>query len=173
VLIEQRPVGQLIVLARLVVREVEPPSQVARPQPGLARLRLEWLRRTGGELLHALGAAGRYGVPARPGRAPGATRPTFIDCHPSAAVPSAVRHQLHLEVARGLIDAHGVQALGRWLTNGVIYCVLRVPSPEAFCRHHAERGLRCDDVHQLADLGAVTHAIAELWPADQYVDLAS
>jgi hypothetical protein len=44
--------------------------------------------------------------------------PIFIDRHRFAAVPSAVRHQLHLEVARGLVDAHGVQALGHWLTNG-------------------------------------------------------
>ena len=99
--------------------------------------------------------------------------PIFIDRHRFAAVPSAVRHQLHLEVAPGLVDAHGVQALGHWLTNGVIYCVLRAPSQEAFCRHHAERGLRCDDLRQLADLGGVTHAIAEFWPGDQDADIAS
>jgi hypothetical protein len=51
--------------------------------------------------------------------------PIFIDRHRCAAVPSAVRRQLHLEVARGLVDEHGVQALGHWLTNGVIYCVAR------------------------------------------------
>jgi hypothetical protein len=99
--------------------------------------------------------------------------PIFIDRHRSAGVPSAVRHQLHLEVARGLVDAHGVRSLGHWLTNGVICCVLRAPSREASCRHHAERGLRCDDVHQIADMAGATHAIAELWPGDQRVELAS
>ena len=99
--------------------------------------------------------------------------PIFIDRHRSAAVPSAVRHQLHLEAARGLVDAHGIQALGHWITNGVIYCVVRAPSREAFCRHHAERGLPCDDVHRIADLDRVAHAIAELWPGDQYADITS
>lgn len=43
-------------------------------------------------------------------------------------------------------------ALGHWLTNGVIYCVVRAPSQEAFCRQHhgavprrhrRQRGDRC------------------------------
>jgi hypothetical protein len=51
--------------------------------------------------------------------------------------------------------------------------MLRAPGREAFCRHHAERSLPCDDVHPLADLGRVTHAIAELWPGDQDADSAS
>ena len=99
--------------------------------------------------------------------------PTFIDRHRFAAVPSAVRHQLHLEAARGQVDEHGARPLGHWITNGVLYCVVRAPSREAFCRHHAERGLPCDDVHRIADLDRVTDAIAELWPGDQCADSAS
>ena len=99
--------------------------------------------------------------------------PTFIDRHPFADVPSAVRQQLHLEAVRGFVDKDGAHRLGHWITDGVIYCVLQVPSLEVFCRHHAERGLPCDDVHELGDLGGVTHAIAELWPSDRHVEVPS
>ena len=106
--------------------------------------------------------------------------PTFIDRHPLASVPSATRHQLHLEAAYGLVDSHGVQPLGHWITDGVIYCVVRAPSREALCQHHAERGLSCEGVHLIAGLrgrpslsGAeaklVRAAIAERWPADRSV----
>ena len=75
------------------------------------------------------------------------------------------------------IDEHGAQPLGHWLTDGVIYCVLRAPGQEAFCRHHAEHGLPCDDAHPLADLRGshpfspeetqiVRAGIAEVWPTD-------
>ena len=94
--------------------------------------------------------------------------PTFIDRHPFAAVPRPVRRQMFLEAARGLVDEHGVQPLGYWLTDGAIYCVLRAPSLEALCRHHAERGLPCDDVHPIAgaDMDIVRAAIADHWPTD-------
>jgi hypothetical protein len=104
--------------------------------------------------------------------------PTFVDRHPLAAVPDATRDQLHLEGIGGLIDAHGVQPLGHWLTDEVSYCVVQAPSPEAFCQHHAERGLPCDEVHLIAGLrgsrpltGAeaelVRATITERWPADR------
>ena len=104
--------------------------------------------------------------------------PTFIDRHPLATVRRAIRHQLHLEAAHGLVDTHGVQPLGHWTTDGVIYCVVRAPSQAAFCQHHAERGLPCADVHLIAGLrgsrpltGAeaelVRAAITERWPADR------
>jgi hypothetical protein len=103
--------------------------------------------------------------------------PTFIDRHPVAAVPRAVRHQRYLEAAQGLVDTHGVQLLGHWLTDGVIYCVLRAPSQEACCQHHADHGLACDDVHPIAGLHGshplaveetqlVDAELADLWPAD-------
>jgi hypothetical protein len=95
--------------------------------------------------------------------------PTFIDRHPFAAVPGAVRQQLYLEAVQGLVDKHGAQPLGHWLADEVIYCVLRAPSREAFCRHHADHGLPCDDVHPIAgaDMDLVRAVIAELWPGDQ------
>src|SRR5918911_2892204 len=98
--------------------------------------------------------------------------PTFIDRHLLLAVPSAVRHQLHLETVYGLVDEHGAQPLAHWLSDGVIYCMVRAPSQEAFCRHHTQRNLPCDDVHPIggADVDLVRAAIAELWPGDQYVD---
>jgi Protein of unknown function (DUF4242) len=101
--------------------------------------------------------------------------PTFIDRHPFAAVPRAVRRQMYLEAMRGLVDEHGAQPLGYWLTDGAIYCVLRAPREEAFCRHHADRGLPCDDVHPIAgaDMDIVRAVIAELWPGDQRVRVAS
>ena len=101
--------------------------------------------------------------------------PTYIDRHPFAAVPRAVRQQLYLEAMRGLVDEHGAQPLGQWFTDGAIYCVLRAPSLEALCQHHAERGLPCDDVHPIAgaDMDLVRAVIAELWPGDQRLRVAS
>ena len=47
--------------------------------------------------------------------------------------------------------------------------MLRAPSPQAFCRHHTEHNLPCDDVHPIAgaDMDLVRAVIAELWPGDQ------
>ena len=68
------------------------------------------------------------------------------------------------EAAQGLVEEHGAQPLGYWLTDGVISCVLRAPSLEAFCRHHADHGLPCDDVHPIAgaDMDLVRAVVAEL-----------
>ena len=101
--------------------------------------------------------------------------PTFIDRHPFAAVPRPVRRQMFLEAARGLVDEHGVQPLGYWLTDGAIYCVLRAPSLEELCQHHADRGLPCNDLHPIAGLRGshplsaeetqiVRAVLADLWP---------
>lgn len=53
--------------------------------------------------------------------------------------------------------------------------MLRAPSLEAFCRHHADHGLPCDDVHPIAgaDMDLVRAVVAERWPGDQRVDIAS
>jgi hypothetical protein len=95
--------------------------------------------------------------------------PMFIDRHPFAAVPSAVRQQMYLEAVQRLVDEHGVQPLGHWLADGVLYCVLRAPSLQAVCQHHADHNLPCDDVHPIAgaDMDLVRAVIAELWPGDQ------
>ena len=104
--------------------------------------------------------------------------PTFIDRHSLEATPSAVQQQMHREAMRGIVDKHGVQPLAHWITDGVIYCVVRAPSLEALCEHHAERGLACDDVHLLTGLRrrdpiaierieTVRAAIVDLWPTDQ------
>ena len=85
---------------------------------------------------------------------------------------------MHLEAMQGLVDQHGAQPLGHWVTDGVIYCVLRAPSEEAVCRHHADRGLPCDDLHPLTGLRGshplspqekqiVQAVAAKLWPADR------
>ena len=102
--------------------------------------------------------------------------PTFIDRHPFAAVPRPVRRQMFLEAARGLVDEHGVQPLGYWLTDGAIYCVLRAPSQAAFCRHHTERGLPCDELRPVTGprgsrpLGAkeaqIVRVVLNRWPVD-------
>jgi hypothetical protein len=61
------------------------------------------------------------------------------------------------------------------VTHGVISCVLRAHSREAFCRRRADRGLPCDDVHPIAgeDMDIVRAGIAELWPGDRRVGIAS
>ena len=102
--------------------------------------------------------------------------PTFIDRHALTAVPSAVRHQLRLEVLHGLVDASGAVPLGHWLEDGYLYCVVEVPAQDALRQHHAARGLSCDDVHPIGGLRGmhplteaeqviVSAAIDELWHA--------
>ena len=96
--------------------------------------------------------------------------PTFVDRHPVATMPRAVRHRMYLEaMSRGPVDKHGVQALQRWITNGVVYCVMQAPSQEAFYRYHADHDLPCDDVHPIvgADMDIVRAVVGELWPGDQ------
>jgi hypothetical protein len=101
--------------------------------------------------------------------------PTYIDCHPLAAIPSAVHHQLHSEALRGIVDQHGAQPLAHWVTDGVIYCIMQAPDQEAFCRHHADHGLPCDELHPITGLRGshplsadetqlVRAALADLWP---------
>ena len=110
--------------------------------------------------------------------------PTFIDRHRFADVSRAVRQEMHLEAVWGLVDQHGAQPLAHWLTNGVLYCIVQASSREACCRHHADHGLACDDLHRIlglrgwrpllaAETEIVRAAIAALWPGDQPVELAS
>lgn len=82
---------------------------------------------------------------------------------------------MYPEAMRGLVDEHGVRALGRWFTDEVIYCVLRAPSLRPFCRHPTDHNLPCDDVHPIAgtDTEIVRAAITELWPGDQRIEIAS
>ncbi len=102
--------------------------------------------------------------------------PTFIDRHgPGQAIPTAVREQLVLEGLHQVIDAHGVKLIAHWLEDEVIYCVVEAADEEAVCRHHAQRGLPCDDLHVIdgvrvqqpmsdADRLALGGAIAKIWP---------
>ena len=82
---------------------------------------------------------------------------------------------MYLEPMRGLVNERGAQPLGCWLTDEAIYCVLRSPGQEVFWQHHADHNLACDDVHPIAgaDMDIVRAVIAELWPGDQHVAVAS
>jgi hypothetical protein len=102
--------------------------------------------------------------------------PTYIDRHPLATIPSAIQHRMHREAMRGSVYEHGVQPLGYWVTDRVIYCVMRAPSQAAFCRHHTERGLPCDELRPVTGprgsrpLGAkeaqIVRAVLNRWPVD-------
>ena len=102
--------------------------------------------------------------------------PTYIDRHPLATIPSAIQHRMHREAMRDIVDEHGVQPLGHWVTDRVIYCVMRAPSREAVCRYHANRGLPCDELRPVAGLrgsqplGAkeaqIVRAVLNRWPVD-------
>ena len=102
--------------------------------------------------------------------------PTYIDCHPLAAIPKTVQQQIQREALRGIVDRHGVLPLAHWVTDGVIYCVVQASNSDAFCRHHADRGLTCDNVHPIEGLRGshplraeetevVRAVLANLWPA--------
>src|SRR5919199_1461162 len=102
--------------------------------------------------------------------------PTFIDRHPLATIPRAIQQQMHREAMRGSVDEHGVQPLGHWVTDRVIYCVLRAPSQEAARRYHANYGLACDELRPVTGLrgspplGAkeaqIARAVLNRWPID-------
>ena len=81
--------------------------------------------------------------------------PTFIDRHDPrhlTAIPSAVRRQMHRERRDRVMDPNGVRAIGHWVGDGVIYCILDAPDADAAYRHHADRGLPCDDLHVVIGL---------------------
>jgi Protein of unknown function (DUF4242) len=102
--------------------------------------------------------------------------PTYIDRHSLATIPRAVQQQMHREALCGSVDQHGVQPLGHWVTDRVIYCVLRAPSQEAVCRYHATHGLACDELRPVTDLrgsyplgpkeAQVVRAVLNRWPLD-------
>ena len=102
--------------------------------------------------------------------------PMYIDRHALATIPRAVQQQMHREAMRGSVDPHGVQPLGHWVTDRVIYCVLRAPGEEAARRYHAERGLPCDELRPVTGLrgsrplGAkeaqIVRAVLNRWPID-------
>ena len=82
---------------------------------------------------------------------------------------------MHQETLRGIVDQHGAQPLAHWVTDRVIYCVMQAPNEEAFCRHHAERGLACDGLHPIPGLRGshplsaeeaqlVRAVLTDLWP---------
>ena len=82
--------------------------------------------------------------------------PTYIDCHPLAAIPSAVQHQIHGEATRGVVDQHGAQPLAHWVIDGVIDCIVQAPSEEAVCQHHAARGWRATSFTRSRGCAAAT-----------------
>jgi hypothetical protein len=102
--------------------------------------------------------------------------PIYIDRHPLAAIPSALQQQMHQEAMRSSVDQHGVQPLGHWVTDRVIYCVLRASSEEAVRRYHAERGLSCDELRPVTGLrdspplgpkeAQIVRAVLNRWPID-------
>lgn len=114
--------------------------------------------------------------------------PTFIDRHPFHTFPRAARVRLRAEIRQGFIDPQGVQALGQWVNDGIIHCLLKAPDADAVCRHHAARGLPCSDLHAIeVELGpergterrllsretdgAVRAAIEQRWPSDRRGEL--
>jgi hypothetical protein len=88
-----------------------------------------------------------------------------------------VRQQMQREVRRGIVDAHGVRPIGTWVRDGVIYCIVVAPDETAVCEHHADRGLRCDDLHPIEALSEqqavdaavrdrIQDVIAQLWTTE-------
>jgi hypothetical protein len=46
-----------------------------------------------------------------------------------------------------------VRSVGQWIEDGVIYCIVVASAEEAVCQHHADRGLACDELHELTEFG--------------------
>jgi hypothetical protein len=112
------------------------------------------------------------------GRGAAVVMPTFVDRHPVTLVPSALRQRLYLEARQHVLDPHGVQPVGCWIEDGAIYCIVVASTDQAVCQHHADRGLACDELHELRqldgraptddeDLAKVRAVIRQLWWSDQ------
>jgi Protein of unknown function (DUF4242) len=98
----------------------------------------------------------------------------FIDRHRTNTVPADVRHRLYVEARERKTEPYGIRAVAQWIEDETIFCVLEAPDEEAVCRHHAERGLPCDDVHMIGefqqlsplseeDQTMIRAAMARLW----------
>jgi hypothetical protein len=102
--------------------------------------------------------------------------PTYVDRHVLADVPRATQQQMHREAAYRAVDRYGAQPMAHWVTDGVIYCIIRAPDEQALRKHHADHGLACNDVHRIASLrgdqplgqeemDAIRGTLGTLWPA--------
>lgn len=99
----------------------------------------------------------------------------FIDRHRIADIDPAVRRQLQFEAEHALRDQTGTLPLGHWVQDGTIYCIIEAPDADAVCRHHRQRAVACDDLHELSgtsakrplsgeDRAVIMAAIRHLWP---------
>ena len=100
----------------------------------------------------------------------------FIDRHPAEAVPSEAFGRLIREAEEHRRDPRGVRLVGHWLGDARLHCVLEAPDAESVRQYHAERGLPCEDLHELTgvpgggpmaaedDDHLVRATIAGIWP---------
>ncbi|MBV8718546.1 MAG: DUF4242 domain-containing protein, partial [Chloroflexi bacterium] len=63
--------------------------------------------------------------------------------------------QLQLEAQHEIPSSSGALPLGNWVEDGTIYCLLDAADEEAVCRHHRERGVRCEDLHPLSGISGI------------------
>jgi hypothetical protein len=77
---------------------------------------------------------------------------SFIDRHSAEVVPNEAFCRLVREAEEHQPESRGVRLVGLWLDDGGLYCVLQAPDAESVRRAHAERGLPCDDLHELDGL---------------------
>jgi len=104
---------------------------------------------------------------------------TFIDRHPADALPSETVCRLLEEADGHQPDETGVRLVGNWVGDAHLYCVQEAVDAESVRQHHAERGLACDDLHEIGTLHGVSaaaasgevsqvvrDAIARIWPGE-------
>jgi CheY-like chemotaxis protein len=103
---------------------------------------------------------------------------TFIDRHAADALPSETVCRLLDEADRHQLDETGVRLVGHWVGDAHLHCVQEAVDAESVRRHHAERGLACDDLHEIRTLHGVSaaasgdvselvrDAIARIWPGE-------
>jgi hypothetical protein len=100
----------------------------------------------------------------------------FIDRHRVTDIDPAVRYQMQIEAQQRIRDASGATPLSHWIEDGTIYCVLHATDEQAVCSHHRERGLDCDDMHEMRgmsgkvpltdmDRRVIVDTIKHLWHA--------
>jgi hypothetical protein len=86
---------------------------------------------------------------------------SFIDRHSADVVPNDAFCRLVREAEEHQVESRGVRLLGLWLDDGGLYCVVQAADAESVRRAHAERGLPCDDLHELDGLPSTRPVSAE------------
>jgi two-component system, chemotaxis family, chemotaxis protein CheY len=103
---------------------------------------------------------------------------TFVDRHSADALSSEKVCRLIQTDNHDQLDRTGVRLVGHWIGDAHLHCVQEAADAARVRQHHAERGVACDDLHEIESLHGVSDSsaevdrlvrgvIARIWPGGQ------